>query len=242
VTITKSLTIDGGGITGSILAALVNGIIVNLPNATDKVTLRNLSINGAGNGLNGIRFIQNGRLHVENCTIHGFGGSTGRGIDFAPTALNTVLTVKNTSIRENFGAGIALGPTATGSVNATIDNVEVENNQNGIIANDKSKVMITNTRAANNVSNGFVAVGSANGNPEMFISNSTTAHNGSNGIRTQGTGTPKIRIANMNITNNATGISIGVGEVRSFGNNQNDGNGAGPANNGTPTAGNILLQ
>ncbi|MGB7924333.1 MAG: hypothetical protein WCF57_13905 [Pyrinomonadaceae bacterium] len=242
VTITKSITIDGGGIGGSILAALVNGVIINLPNATDRVILRNLSINGAGNGLNGIRFIQNGRLHVENCTIFGFGGSTGRGIDFAPTALNTALTVKNTSIRENFGAGISFTPAATGSVNATIDNVEVENSQNGIIANDKTKVMISHTRAAHNVASGFVAVGSANGNPEMFIESSTAAHNGTNGVRTQGTGTPKIRISNVAITNNATGISIGVGEVRSFGNNHNDGNGAGPANNGAPTAGNILPQ
>jgi hypothetical protein len=242
VTITKSITIDGGGITGSILAALVNGVIVNLPNATDRVILRNLSINGAGNGLNGIRFIQNGKLHVENCTIHGFGGSPGRGIDFAPTALNTVLTVKNTSIRENAGAGIQFTPAAAGSVSATIDNVEVENNQNGIVANDKTKAIITNTRAAHNAANGFIAQGSANGSPEMFIESSTTANNGSNGLRTQGSGTPKIRYANVNITNNATGVSPQVGEIRSFGNNHNDGNGAGPANNGTPTAGNIILQ
>src|ERR1044072_765618 len=48
LTITKSITVDGGELSSGVLAALVNGIIVNLPNATDKVTLRNLAINGAG--------------------------------------------------------------------------------------------------------------------------------------------------------------------------------------------------
>src|SRR5258706_2225101 len=47
VTITKAMTIDGGGITGSILNAATTGILINAP-ATDTVTIRNLSINGAG--------------------------------------------------------------------------------------------------------------------------------------------------------------------------------------------------
>jgi hypothetical protein len=55
VTITKAITIDGSsaGEQAGILAALVNGIIVNA-GVNDVVTLRNLSINGAGNGLDGI--------------------------------------------------------------------------------------------------------------------------------------------------------------------------------------------
>src|SRR5437870_8198838 len=49
LTITKSITIDGGIGSGwaSILAAGTNGIIVNA-SSTSVVTLRNLSINGAG--------------------------------------------------------------------------------------------------------------------------------------------------------------------------------------------------
>src|SRR5882762_10707525 len=54
VTITKSITIDGGGTFGSILAAGTNGVNVNdsgsgAPN-TKVVQLRNLSINGATTG------------------------------------------------------------------------------------------------------------------------------------------------------------------------------------------------
>ena len=239
VTITKSITISGGDHTSGILASLVNGVIVNLPNATDKVTLRFLAINGAGNGLNGIRFIQNGKLHVDNCRIYGFGGSTGRGIDFAPTALNTVLTVQNTYIHDNFGAGIALVPAATGSVFASLDNVQVENSANGIVAQDKSIVIVNNSRASHNASNGFLANGSASGNPEMFLESCVAAYNGTNGIRSQGSAGTRIRLSNTAITGNATGISIAAGEVKSFGNNHNTGN---TAADGAPTAGLLGLQ
>src|SRR5438045_808793 len=60
VTVTKSITIDCEDTQGSILASLVNGVIINITSATDAkkaVKLRGLSINGAGNGINGIRML-----------------------------------------------------------------------------------------------------------------------------------------------------------------------------------------
>src|SRR6202051_3340845 len=57
VTITKGMTIDGGG--GQVASVLVNGtngIVIAAP-STDLVTLRNLRINGIGGGLGGIRFL-----------------------------------------------------------------------------------------------------------------------------------------------------------------------------------------
>ena len=57
VTITKSITINGTGTLAGILAANVTGVIVNAPTG-DTVILRDISINGACNGLNGIRYIQ----------------------------------------------------------------------------------------------------------------------------------------------------------------------------------------
>src|ERR1041384_3661107 len=79
VTITKAITIDGttGGGFGSILAAGFNGVIVsNTTPSTAVITLRNLSINGNGQGTspgpNGIRFLGGKSLHVQNCDIFGF--------------------------------------------------------------------------------------------------------------------------------------------------------------------------
>src|SRR5215218_1307021 len=81
VTITKNLTIDGttGAGFGSILAAGTNGVNVNdsltaTPN-TIVVSLRNLSINGASTGFDGIRFTSGKTVHVENCIIANFKGN-----------------------------------------------------------------------------------------------------------------------------------------------------------------------
>src|SRR5438874_6863549 len=61
VTITKSITIEGGGHIAGILGAGTNGVNVNdsataLP-GTIIVTLRHLTLNGAGTGLIGVRFV-----------------------------------------------------------------------------------------------------------------------------------------------------------------------------------------
>src|SRR6476469_8182596 len=46
VTITKSITIDGTGTLAGILASLTTGVIINAT-ATDVITIRGVSINGA---------------------------------------------------------------------------------------------------------------------------------------------------------------------------------------------------
>ena len=75
-------------------------MIVNAPSASGVVYLRNLTINGAGNGLNGIRYLQAKELHVENCAIYGFGNTAagnGNGI-IAALGASGNLFVRNTTI------------------------------------------------------------------------------------------------------------------------------------------------
>jgi hypothetical protein len=74
----------------------------------------------------------------------------------------------------------------------------------------------------------------------MFIESSVSAFNGGAGIRSQGSAGVRIRISNVALTGNVgVSISVGTGEIRSFGNNHNSGN---PGGEGAPTAGNLLLQ
>jgi len=84
LTITKAITIDGGGgQVASVLVAGTNGITV-AAGATDVVILRNLGINGLGPGsgsLDGIHYQSGAALHVENCHIFGF---TDNGINVSP--------------------------------------------------------------------------------------------------------------------------------------------------------------
>lgn len=231
ITISKAITIDGGDLSGGILAAGGNGIVVNVTAGT-VVTIRNVAIIGVTSAsgsppLNGIRLIQAGKLHVEHCEIYKF---TQRGIDIAPTGAAFVY-VKDSFIHDNVGAGVGMSPAvAGGSIKGNLDNVRSENNQNGFVEQDNSKVSIRNSVAAGNGTNGFLAIGSASGNPDMLLESCITSTN-SNGVRTQGTANTKIRISNVTITDNATGISVAAGMVISSGNNSIQGNTA----DGAPT-------
>src|SRR5690349_3189428 len=108
VTITKAITIDGGGgQVASVLVAGTNGIVVQA-GPSDVVILRNLRINGisgSGNGgINGIRFLAGKDLNVENCFIFGF---TTNGIDIALNqATQASAHILNTVIKNVGGVGI----------------------------------------------------------------------------------------------------------------------------------------
>src|ERR1044072_7107926 len=54
VTITQSISIISVGFEAGLLVSGTNGIIVNLPAATDRVLLQGLDIEGLGTGLNGV--------------------------------------------------------------------------------------------------------------------------------------------------------------------------------------------
>src|SRR5579862_2266979 len=75
VTITKSITIDGGGgVIAGVLVSGTNGMVVEA-GATDTVIIRHMDINGLGptnGGLNGIDFVSGERLVIEDCKIYGF--------------------------------------------------------------------------------------------------------------------------------------------------------------------------
>src|SRR5436305_9737049 len=103
LTITKSITIDGGGgQVASVLVAGTNGIVVAAGGA-DIVILRNLrfdGLRGAGNanaGLSGIRFISGGSLIVDKCEIFGFNNN---GVDIALGASGQAW-VTNTNIQKD---------------------------------------------------------------------------------------------------------------------------------------------
>jgi hypothetical protein len=124
VTITKAITIDGGGgQVASVLAASANGFNVNA-GPTDAVILRNLRINGfSGAGLNGVQYNSGGALHIENCDIFGFSQN---GILVATTQANATLFVNDTFLQDN-GNGVEIAPTG-GNVRSMLNRVRANGN------------------------------------------------------------------------------------------------------------------
>src|SRR5579859_1819865 len=104
VTITKAITIDGGGgQVASVLVSGTNGIVVQA-GPSDVVILRNLRINGIGTGINGIRFLSGKDLNVEYCNIFGF---TTNGVDVALNqATQASVHVLGSVIKNVGGVGI----------------------------------------------------------------------------------------------------------------------------------------
>jgi hypothetical protein len=229
VTIVKAVTIDGGGgQVASVLASFTNGIIVNA-GANDVVTLRNLSINGIGNGLNGIRFLGGKALHIENCSISGF---TNHGIDIEPSTGGQVF-VLNTISRDNLQSGIR--SIATVRVFVTIDKSRFENNTYGVWAGDFSRFVVRDSDASGNSSIGFIAQASA-GDVVLNIANSTAANNLSTGVQAGGgSNLSVVRLTGVSLFSNTTnGLLVGTnGSIVSFGNNYNSGAG-GPSSSTAP--------
>ncbi len=223
VTITKSMMIDGAGTHASILASGTNGVVINV-GVNDTVVLRNLSINGAGTGLSGIRVIGGGTVMVENCHINGF---TTRGIEFIPNA-TAQLTVRNTTIRNTIntttvgaGGAILVKPlNGASAATAFIENTQMERGLFGVRVDDNAKVMVRNSVATHSTNNGYLVVSLLGVASELNIENSTATYSGTNGVRAQGA-LAVARISNMIVTHNAVGLNVlNGGQLISFGNNR----------------------
>ncbi len=238
ITITKSLTIDGSGTFASILAAGTTGVTVNA-GVNDVVTLRGLSINGAGTGITGVRILQAKTVIIEDCVIFGFvgTGTSGRGISDVRTSGVGNLYVTNTTIRNNSQSHIVINPTLTATVNAAITNVRLENStaNSGLAVLTAANVLIRDSVISGNVSFGIVAE-ELGGAVDVNVENCSITNNGT-GVSTTANGTPFIRLSNTMITGNSTGLT-GL-NIFSFGNNRISGNNVG---NGPPSGGNLGQQ
>lgn len=219
ITINKSLTISGTGTLASILAAGINGVVVNA-GANDTVIIRDISINGGNTGVSGIRFVGGGTVVVDHCWIYGFRGtSSSRGIDVALGATGN-LKVYNSVIENILEDGIHM-TTTSGQVVATIDNTEIMNcGQNGIDAVNNVRAGVTRSRITHNPAGGIVTSGSNSSLnlDDVFVSYAVVGLQASSGS--------SIRVSNSTMAQNGTGISPNGGTIDSFQGNSLMGNAA----------------
>lgn len=238
VTITKSITLDGGTGSGwaSILASATNGIIINAAGAV--VTLRNLSINGAGTGICGIRILSAASVFIEDCVIFGFrataGTDAGRGISDSRNVASARLFITNVTIRNCAEGAVVVAPVPGAQrITASIDNARFEGNRDGLSVSSGALVTISNTVISGHTGFGMIAQQPAGSIASTVINveNCLVTHNFT-GVAVQ-TGSPVIRLSNTSVLDNATGIALTSGLVQSYVNNKIAANGAGNA----PSAG-----
>src|ERR1051326_8865792 len=192
LTITKSITLDGGG--GQVASTLVAGVsgINVVAQPTDVVTIRNVRFNGllgngsnsANAGTNGINFTAGQRLEITNAHIFGFN----------TTAVN-----------------VALG--ATGAV--LISNCALTNNgSNGAnayvkVSTTAGTAVVTITDCTFQGSTNFAGNGVLAGNGANVSIKNSVFQSFTNGAETMGTGTlfvdSSLFVANINALNAAGG-------------------------------------
>jgi len=234
LTINKAISIVNGGGFEAGIAVPSGGIGITINSGTnDAVSLRGLTIDGAGVGAIGIQFNGGKSLTVENCVIRHF---TQYGIDLVPNASSSLL-LSNSLVADNGGTGIIGVPSGSGAVTVVFDNVKVVNNNgNGIYVDGTSSTGTVNASINNSLASGngsgIGAVGFYVGsNPgkaptTMTVSHSVAVNNGI-GFYAQNSTGAILRITQSTVTGNASGWgSIGGGILASYGDNSMDGNGA----------------
>jgi len=218
VTITKAITIDGGGgQVASVLVSGTNGIVVQANATTDVVILRNLRINGIGSGLNGIRFLSGKDLNVENCYIFGF---TQNGVDIALNqATQASVHVLNSVLKNNGGVGIKATNAVLPAVKVVVSHTATILDNIGVEAAQHSKVVFSNSVCSQATTDCLRADDTPTGDAQMNVSNSDITTS-ANGVATLAGGT--INIAFNNIAfNTSCAVSVAGGtSIFSFGNNR----------------------
>ncbi len=243
LTITKSITLDGGG--GQVASILVSGTnAINVSaGASDVVILRNLRFNGLLNsvspGLIGIAVNTAAKVVIEKCDIFGFSSA---GIDVVPSSGTVAVKIQETTLNNNAG-GITIKPTGGAVVHAAIERTHVDENGGAGMRVDgtgggPSNVAITDSSISLNTSNGVNAVSGASGSVKVDLTRVVIAENGGAGVQSnQGSGgTSTVTVGQSILSNNATAWSVvSGGGLQSYGNNQVTGPaGTGPSGGISP--------
>jgi hypothetical protein len=221
LTITKSITVDGGTGSGwaSVLASGASAgftvnIAVNVNDPLRQVILRNISINGAGasgavgtrTGVRGINYIQGSAVIVENCQIFNF---TTVGID-ANLTNNGILKVTNTSIESIGLDGIRMA-TTVGQVLATIENCRIQDcASDGIEAGTKVRAAVRGSVLTNNTTTG---IRTSSTDAIINIDDVVVSYSGT-GLQASASST--MNVSDSIIAQCATGVSANGGTMASF--------------------------
>ena len=227
LTITKSITLDGGG--GQVASTLVSGtagMTVNV--AGGVVIIRNVRFNGLLNsgspGTTGISIVAAAVVVVEKCEVFGFSAA---GIGATVSTGTLALKVQQTNLNNN-GGGIGIKPSGGAIVNASIERTHADANTGAGIKVDgtnggSSNVAITDSSVSVNNSLGVNAVSGPSGNVKVDLTRVVIADNNGAGVQANNSagGTAMVTVGQSILSNNTSAWSpVGTPQLQSFQNNQ----------------------
>ena len=229
VTITKSITLSGVGTNASILASGTTGVFINAA-PTDRVTLTNLNINGAGTtlGIDGVRIMSAANVRLENDNIFNFSND---GVNFASNATTgspqAHLVIENSIIEGNGAAGVAATPQTSVGERASILGSHIDGNGCGVTAGG----VCTATTGA-----GFPVIANTIGSSLLDNGSGAGAGAGS-GAAIQSIGSTAASVVGGDeILGNKIGFSkVAGGLIETFGDNDVFGNSTNGTTSGTVT-------
>ena len=227
VTITKSITLDGGGgQVASILVSGTNGVNVSAA-ATDVIILRNLRLNGIVNsgspGLVGVQVNTAGRVVIEKCDIFGFGTAA---LLVATSATSSPLVKFQETTINNNAAGISVKPTG-GTVKIAIESTHVDANTNAGLRVDGTaggavNAVISDSSISLNGAAGLNVL-SGTANVTVDVQRVVIANNNGAGVSSSNTngGTSTVTVGDSMLSNNVSAWNIaGTATLASYKNNQ----------------------
>jgi hypothetical protein len=222
LTITKAITIDGGGQVASVLASGTNGFVISA-GANDVVTLNNLKFQGLSQattpGLDAIKLISGKGLIVLNCEIYNWSQN---GIEDL-SAAGGFLVVNDTTITNCGLNGIKVDPSSGNTqINVHINHSILSRDGSGLLAGSNVKATIIESMINQNATAGIFAQQTAGGTTEVAVDHCIVSNNG-NGFQAN-TSASSILVSNTTaMRNTLLATTAGGGTVSSYGNNQTGG-------------------
>jgi hypothetical protein len=232
LTITKSMTIDGGG--GQVASILVSGtngfVVANSDTTCRSVIIRNIRFIGIGSGLNGINVTSSvaGAVSFENDSVNGF---TQACINLNATQPQLV-SITGSVLEYCAGGGvISTSPSATNRVN--IVNTVITGNSIGVNAHANTDIFMQGDEVSNNTTGGVLA--DTNSTAKIDIDRSSVVNNLGYGIHA--TAGSFIGLSNTVVTyNSGQGLlADGGASLVTWSNNYVAGNNPDGARTGTLT-------
>lgn len=211
LSITKSVSVDGGGV--SLIQSSTGFLTINIEIAQSAgdtlraVHLRNLNLHGTElgvrTGAQGIRIARANVVFIDNVRISAYNQ---HGIQDINAVTGSKTFIRNTIIENIGGPGIV--SSAVGSHAMVVENVQSVNNTFGIAMASGNDVTVARSVMSGN----SIAGVEADPGARLRVNDTVITHNGT-GVMAFGT----VRLSNSDIAFNGTGIS---GLATSFGNNR----------------------